>query len=97
MRTWLLDLKIDLNESVVWWSLTRRGRQMCDGLRTAFSTKKNLGGCPDCPYHHPERKRPNVRKFTRKKMANFDAFVTPVGQAERSSLRVRIFLSEFFF
>jgi hypothetical protein len=66
---------------------------MCDG----FFEQKNQGGCPACPYHHPERKRPNVRKFTRKKMANFEAFLLLLGQAERSTLRVRIFLPEFFF
>jgi hypothetical protein len=29
--------------------------------------KKNQGGYPDCPYHHPERKRSIVRKFSKKK------------------------------
>jgi hypothetical protein len=37
---------------------------MCDGF---LNKKKNQGGGPDCPYHHPEGKRPNARKFTRKK------------------------------
>jgi hypothetical protein len=31
----------------------------------AFLTKKKQGA--GCPYHHPGRKRPNARKFTRKK------------------------------
>jgi hypothetical protein len=37
---------------------------MCDG----FLNKKIQDACPDCTYHHPERKLPNVRKFTRKKL-----------------------------
>jgi hypothetical protein len=32
--------------------------------------KKSQSVCPDCSYHHPERKRPNVRKFPRKKWAS---------------------------
>jgi hypothetical protein len=27
----------------------------------------NLGGCPDRPHHHPDRKRPNSHIFTTKK------------------------------
>jgi hypothetical protein len=39
---------------------------MCDGYGRLFK-QKNQGGCPYCPYHLPERKRPNARKFTRTK------------------------------
>jgi hypothetical protein len=46
--------------------------------------------------HHPGRKRLNIRKFT-KKRANFDAFLVPVGQAESSTLPVRIFFAGVFF
>jgi hypothetical protein len=86
----LMKINKDYNSFICF---TRRGRQMCDG----FLNKKNQGGCPDCPYHHPEMKRPNVGKFTRKKMTNFDAFLAPMGQAGRSPLWIRIFLPEFLF
>jgi hypothetical protein len=37
---------------------------MCDRFYgPPFEKKNNQGGCSDCPYHHPERKRPNVRTF----------------------------------
>jgi hypothetical protein len=66
---------------------------MCDG----FSNKKKKSGwLPRLPIHHPGRKRLNIRKFTKKK-ANFDAFLVPVGQAESSTLPVRIFFAGVFF
>jgi hypothetical protein len=42
---------------------------MCDG----FFSQKNQSGCPNCLHQHPERKHPNARKFTRKKMVNRSA------------------------
>jgi hypothetical protein len=69
-------------------------------LRRLFEQKKKKkkqGSCPECPYDHPESNCPNVRKFTRKKKVNFDAFLAPVGQAERSTLRVRMLFPEVFF
>jgi hypothetical protein len=66
---------------------------MCDG----FLNKKIQDACPDCTYHHPERKLPNVRKFTRKKLQILTPFTRWWAQPERSTLRVRIFLPEFFF
>jgi hypothetical protein len=65
---------------------------MCDG----FLNKKNHNGCHDCPYHHPERKRPNVPKFARKKMVKFDAFPCRVS-GPGTAIRVQIFLPEVFF
>jgi hypothetical protein len=35
--------------------------------------KKNQRGCPHGPYHHPERKPSNARKFTRKEMVGQSA------------------------
>jgi hypothetical protein len=40
---------------------------MYDGFIGRLFEKKNQGGCSDSPYHHPERKRRNASKFTRKK------------------------------
>jgi hypothetical protein len=61
-------------------------------VRRLFEQKKNRGGCPDSPYQHPERTlKGNARTFVNlreKKMANFDAVLAPVGQTERSTLRV---------
>jgi hypothetical protein len=65
---------------------------MCD----SFLNKKNHNGCPDCPYHHPERKPPTVPKFTRKKKANFDACLTPRRWARIDNPGSNIFAGVFF-
>jgi hypothetical protein len=68
---------------------------MCD---SSLDKKKNLGDCPDCSYHLPERKHPNVCKFRRKKMANFEEFLTPRrAGGPGSTLRVKYFAKAFFY
>jgi ubiquitin C-terminal hydrolase len=57
-------------------------------VRRLFEQKKQ-GGCPDCPHHHPERKRLNVRKFTKKKMKILTRFAMP--NAPRSNLFAGVF------
>jgi hypothetical protein len=58
-------------------------------VRRLFEQKKNT---QDYPYHHPERKRPNVCKFTRKKWKMLTRFSRRAGGPGRT-----FFLPEFPF
>jgi hypothetical protein len=49
------------------------------------------------PTAHITNLKGNARTFVKKKKpTNFDAFLVLVGQVDRSTLRVQIFLPEFF-
>jgi hypothetical protein len=69
---------------------------MCDGFLNKTKTKIRVVA-PTADITILKGSGRTFVNLREKKMANFDAFLAPVGQAERSALRVRIFLPVFFF
>jgi hypothetical protein len=66
-------------------------------VRRLFEQKKNQGSCPNCPYQHPERTRPNVNKFTRKKRQILTCFLRRWARPTFDAPGSNIFAGIFFF